>query len=187
VSTTTHDLPHGLDLVVAFVNTLDVEQGIDELEGDGLRAWLDRSGLSEPGLTIGSREREQALELREALRDLMVAHNDGRDNARAGQALERVSRAGELGVQFTPDGTPKLATRAQGFDAALAQLLVPVVEASADGTWRRVKACRAADCHWAFYDRSRNRSGVWCEMAVCGNRTKVRTYRRRAPAGPSAA
>jgi predicted RNA-binding Zn ribbon-like protein len=58
---------------------------------------------------------------------------------------------------------------------------VPVAEAVRDDSWQRAKACRAADCHWAFYDRSRNRSGVWCEMAVCGNRTKVRAYRDRAP------
>lgn len=187
MSTNIDDLPHALDLVIGFVNTLDVEQGIDELEGDGLSAWLDRHGLSEPGLTIGRREREQAVELREALRGLMLEHNGGSPAALAGERLEQVSRAGELGVQFGSDGAPTLAPRARGFAAVLARLLVPVVEASADGTWRRVKACRADDCHWAFYDRSRNRSGVWCEMAVCGNRTKVRTYRRRAPAGPSAA
>jgi predicted RNA-binding Zn ribbon-like protein len=48
-----------------------------------------------------------------------------------------------------------------------------------DGTWARVKACRAEDCRWAFYDFSRNRSGTWCDMAVCGNRAKVRAYRAR--------
>ena len=64
----------------------------------------------------------------------------------------------------------------------LAQLLIPVAQALGEGSWQRVKACRAPNCHWAFYDRSRNHSGVWCEMAVCGNRTKVRTYPRAGPA-----
>jgi predicted RNA-binding Zn ribbon-like protein len=72
---------------------------------------------------------------------------------------------------------------ADGVPGALARLLVPVAHALEDSSWRRVKACRAPDCMWAFYDRSRNRSGVWCEMAVCGNRTKVRAYRQRAPGG----
>ena len=58
-------------------------------------------------------------------------------------------------------------------------VVVPVAEAVRDRSWQRVKACRADDCRWAFYDRSRNRSGVWCDMAVCGNRAKVRAYRRR--------
>ena len=44
---------------------------------------------------------------------------------------------------------------------------------------KSVKACQADDCHWAFYDSSRNRSGRWCDMAVCGNREKVRAYRSK--------
>lgn len=40
-------------------------------------------------------------------------------------------------------------------------------------------ACPADSCGWAFYDHARNRSRRWCSMAVCGNRTKARSYRRR--------
>jgi predicted RNA-binding Zn ribbon-like protein len=49
----------------------------------------------------------------------------------------------------------------------------------ADGTWSRLKACRADDCLWAFYDGSRNHSAAWCSMASCGNRAKARAYRSR--------
>jgi predicted RNA-binding Zn ribbon-like protein len=42
-----------------------------------------------------------------------------------------------------------------------------------------MKACRAEDCRWAFYDRSRNRSRAWCSMRECGNRAKARSYRAR--------
>jgi len=57
-----------------------------------------------------------------------------------------------------------------------------VYTAMADGTWSRLKACRRDVCRWLFYDRSRNRSAVWCRMAVCGNRTKTKAYRaRKAP------
>jgi predicted RNA-binding Zn ribbon-like protein len=43
---------------------------------------------------------------------------------------------------------------------------------------RRVRIC--ANCGWLFLDLSRNRSRVWCDMAVCGNRRKAaRHYRRR--------
>ena len=58
-------------------------------------------------------------------------------------------------------------------------------EAMLTGAWRRLKACPADDCQWAFYDRSRNRSRTWCKMDVCGNRSKVRTFReRRSPELP---
>jgi predicted RNA-binding Zn ribbon-like protein len=48
-----------------------------------------------------------------------------------------------------------------------------------DGTWSRLEACRAETCRWTFYDQARNRSRAWCSMEVCGNRAKVRRYRRR--------
>jgi predicted RNA-binding Zn ribbon-like protein len=70
-------------------------------------------------------------------------------------------------------------------DGALGALLGTVAAAMADGTWSRLKACRADNCHWAFYDHTRNRSGVWCDMAVCGNRAKVRAYRHRHAGEPA--
>jgi len=54
-----------------------------------------------------------------------------------------------------------------------------VATAIADGSWARLKVCRSDSCRWAFYDASKNRSGAWCTMAVCGNRNKVRAYQRR--------
>jgi predicted RNA-binding Zn ribbon-like protein len=63
---------------------------------------------------------------------------------------------------------------------------VIVAGALQDGTWERLKVCLADDCQVAFYDQSRNRSAVWCDMRGCGNRQKVRSYRERhAHAGPA--
>jgi predicted RNA-binding Zn ribbon-like protein len=61
----------------------------------------------------------------------------------------------------------------------VAPIVAIVYEAMVDGTWERLKVCPADDCQWAFYDESKNRSGTWCDMAVCGNRAKVRAYRER--------
>ena len=41
----------------------------------------------------------------------------------------------------------------------------------------RLKIC--PNCGWLFLDRSRNRSRTWCDMAVCGNRTKAKRHYRR--------
>ena len=41
----------------------------------------------------------------------------------------------------------------------------------------RVRECAAEDCSWLFLDQSRNRSRRWCDMTVCGNRSKVRRFR----------
>jgi len=176
-------IPHGLDLVIDFVNTLDLDAGTDELGTPAeLSRWLSqRRLLPRAGARLDADEHASAIRLREALRALMLANNGEQANPDAGRELERAARAGGLGVHFAADGGVAVLPGADGVAGALARLLVPVVDAAADGSWRRVKACRADDCEWAFYDRSRNRSGTWCEMAVCGNRTKVRAYRSRAP------
>ncbi|MEK1887473.1 MAG: CGNR zinc finger domain-containing protein [Phyllobacterium sp.] len=38
----------------------------------------------------------------------------------------------------------------------------------------RIKIC--PNCHWLYFDESRNRSRRWCDMNVCGNRAKARRY-----------
>jgi predicted RNA-binding Zn ribbon-like protein len=172
----------GLDLVIDFVNTLDVEASTDELHTSAdLAAWLHAHDLTTAHTAASETDHRHGLGLREALRALMLANNGGAADERASGELERAARRGELSVHFTAPGTISLAPGTGAIDGALAQLLVPVAQSIADGSWQRVKACRSDDCRWAFYDRSRNRSGVWCEMAVCGNRTKVRAYRKRTP------
>ena len=175
--------PNQLDLVIDFVNTFDADLGGEQL-GDpaALAAWLSVHGLAAPDCAVGPEDLEAAIRLREALRTVMLAHNGGPDDASSARELEAVARRGQLGVHFPATGSLTLAPGAGGLDGALAALLAPVAHAIADGSWLRVKACRADDCQWAFYDRSRNRSATWCDMAVCGNRAKVRAYRARTPA-----
>lgn len=43
--------------------------------------------------------------------------------------------------------------------------------------------CAAADCAWLFLDASKNKSRRWCDMKVCGNRSKIRRFRQRAYSG----
>jgi predicted RNA-binding Zn ribbon-like protein len=38
----------------------------------------------------------------------------------------------------------------------------------------RIKIC--PNCHWLYFDESRNRSRRWCDMNVCGNRAKARRH-----------
>ena len=64
-----------------------------------------------------------------------------------------------------------------GADGAVATLLGILHEAQLSGEWSRMKACR--QCEYAFFDRSKNRSAAWCDMSICGNRTKNRAYYRR--------
>ncbi len=41
----------------------------------------------------------------------------------------------------------------------------------------RIKCCQ--NCGWLFVDQSKNKSRIWCDMRVCGNRQKARNHYRR--------
>ncbi len=175
------EIPLALEAVIDFINTLDVEGQVDSLTSPNeLSSWLrSQDLLSDDGADAQKADLRSAIELREALRALARANNGDQQCPDAWATLERAARAGKLSVHFDQGGLVDVRPEAAGITGALTLLLARVAEAVADGTWPRVKACRSPTCEWAFYDRSRNHSAVWCEMAVCGNRTKVRAYRKR--------
>jgi hypothetical protein len=80
-------------------------------------------------------------------------------------------------------------------DGLAAGIVATVVDAIAAGRFDRLKAC--PDCHWVFYDNTRNATKRWCLMTAgggpngrsCGTIAKVRAYRqrRRAIQAPSGA
>jgi predicted RNA-binding Zn ribbon-like protein len=177
-------VPRELAAVQALVNTIDLEDDDDQLDSpQALRRFLTGHGLLGPSEPVGQADLALAVELREALRAMLrVNHGEPLDPA----ALEVVNRATTgipLEVAFDDEGHPVLGPASGGCRGALAALLAGVAQASAQGTWERLKACSSDSCQWAFYDRSKNRSGRWCSMQTCGNRTKTRTYRNRRRTG----
>jgi predicted RNA-binding Zn ribbon-like protein len=176
--------PSELAPIEALVNTVELDTGEEQLSSPAaLRGWLAGQGLLDPSAVVGDADLAAAVELREALR-AMLRVNDGEPVDPA--AVETVNRAAAglpLRVAFDDDGDPGLRPGQQGVRGALAMLLAGIAVARANGTWQRLKACSADDCQWAFYDQSKNRSGRWCSMRTCGNRTKTRAYRTRRRAG----
>ena len=79
----------------------------------------------------------------------------------------------KLAISFRPDGSLNLYPDSDGFAGVCEQILARVVQAVNDGTWSRLKACHEPGCRWAFYDSSKNHSGRWCSMSVCGSRDKA--------------
>ncbi len=174
------DAPGALDLVRAFVNTSDLEDHSDALASpEQLSAWLRERGLLEDDASADAAHVAQAATLRDALRHMLLANGGVPPDPEAPAAVDAIGRRARVGVRFHPDGGSALEPEARGVDGALGRIVAIVAAAMADGTWPRLKACLADDCQWAFYDHTRNHSGRWCDMAVCGNRTKVRTFRAR--------
>jgi predicted RNA-binding Zn ribbon-like protein len=182
--------PGRLELVRRFVNTRDIEANRDALATTiGLATWLRGSGLLDADTQppVGAADRTHAVEVREALRALLLANHDDRPApAEAVRVLNSALRRAALSPSFSAAAAGKWTTEPAtgGVDGALGRLLGVVIETMADGTWPRLKVCMNDDCQWAFYDKSRARSGKWCSMGVCGNRAKQRAWRsRRTEAG----
>ena len=180
--------PGELELVRAFVNTVDIEEGEEELHSAGaLAAWLAEHGLATSDVRATPGDLRHATELREALRAVLLAHNGGPPAPAAACAtLDAGARRARVRLRFDKGATGALEPEAAGVDGALGRLLAIVHAAIAQGTWERLKACREHTCEWAFYDHTKNRSGSWCNMQVCGNRAKARAYRERQAAPGSA-
>ena len=171
--------PGDLELVRLFVNTLELETGDDDLSDPAaLQSWLEDHGFVHGG-AAASTDLDAAKRLREALRSLLAENAGSVIRKEAAETLGAAADRARLVLRFDPHGGVRLEPGAAGITGALGRLVAIGAGAMADGTWTRLKACRAEDCRWAFYDHARNRSRQWCSMAVCGNRTKARSYRRR--------
>jgi predicted RNA-binding Zn ribbon-like protein len=175
------DVPEPLGPVRDFINTNELDEPDGEHFGtaEALGAWLTEHGLAPAGLSVSPAELARALAVREALRAELHVHGGAVADERARKTLDDAGRRARLELRFGGDSVPRLEPARDGVDGALGRLLAAVAHSACDGSWDRLKACAAEDCQWAFYDQSRNRSRVWCDMAVCGNRTKVRAYRER--------
>jgi predicted RNA-binding Zn ribbon-like protein len=172
--------PGDLGLVQAFVNTADLEAGVDQLsDSAGLSDWLLDRGLIEEGSSVTDADLRLVIQVREALRALAMANHEGESDEQTVQALNRVAGSARVTVRFEGAGRARLEPQLPGVDGAIGRILGIVYTAMVQGTWRRLKACRRSSCRWLYFDRSKNRSSSWCAMAVCGNREKARAYRRR--------
>ena len=143
------------DLLVEFLNTFDEEELTDDA---ATAAWFRAHGLPHRGITAN-----EARRVRDALRKAA----DGRTVPPADLAccpLRVVVR----------DGAPALVS-----DSALGTFVATAVQLAFEGKWERLKLCDAGTCRYAFFDTSKNRSGKWCDMAICGNRAKTKAFRER--------
>jgi predicted RNA-binding Zn ribbon-like protein len=167
-----------VELVKAFVNTAELEQGTDQFSTvKGSLEWLrDWSfGVEEP---LTESQRLRLVEAREALRDFIAARQ-GATLPGNRAVLDSAGRAARLTLTFEAGGAAVLRSEATGVEQALGRVLAAAYSAMIDGSWEHLKICENDECRWAFLDRSRNRSGKWCSMQSCGNRMKARAFRAR--------
>ncbi|KIF78067.1 hypothetical protein QR77_38205 [Streptomyces sp. 150FB] len=175
------DAPAPARLIEAFVNTVDVELGTDELDtAGGLRTWLAARGLLDRDGVVSAEDHALGLRLRTGIREeLGVNVGDTADAALlagADEALRELPVLITAGGRYAGAGVLFPAPDLPPARKALAGLAIAWSELAITGQSARLKRCAEHACAWVFWDVSKNRSRRWCSMRVCGNRAKARRY-----------
>jgi predicted RNA-binding Zn ribbon-like protein len=176
--------PGRLMIVQALINTVERPDGLDRLaDPANARPWLVDTHLLAPQTELTDADLDLVRGVREALRLLLVQNAGGpapTDSALA--PLRDIASTGTVRAYLADDGRVQLTPTGDSIRDRLVDLLLIVRDAQRDGTWPLLKACANDECQWAFYDKSRNHGGTWCEMSVCGNKLKNRAFRARSKA-----
>jgi predicted RNA-binding Zn ribbon-like protein len=180
---TTPAAPGALELLQRFLN-LHVHASAGDRRSlppprEMVRAFLVDRGLLDQKERFTEADREKAMRLASALRNL-VDTNAGKALSQAdAEVIDRAGLAAGLHPHFYATGHPTLEPRGGGLTSALGRLVAIAFVASFDGTWGHLKRCANDACGAVFFDHSKNHSGRWCSMQSCGNRAKVRAWRER--------
>lgn len=172
--------PSGLGFVHDLLNTIptgrprfpdllaELEDAQPWLDG-ALAMWASETGRPAPDVTLAERDLDQVRALRDEIKGLLTGTESARE---VSSATLRLDAAGQVVIE--PRGT--------GGRFVSSLVLIEMLTAQQADTWRRLKVCRNPRCQVAFYDRSRNNSGVWHSTKVCGNLENLRAHRARAKA-----
>jgi predicted RNA-binding Zn ribbon-like protein len=153
----------GVVLLEEFLNTYAVGEPDRLADEASAAAWLE--SVDRAGQVLAA-ELGLARDVRAALR------------AQLGDGAPTELPDVPVRVALTEAG-PRLVGTGSPLIEVVAESLGEVLALQATGEWSRIKACARDSCRWVFFDHSRNRSGRWCSMQVCGNREKTAAYRAR--------
>jgi len=188
------------ELCLDFVNTLD-NRAVPERRKELLPTYQDLTDWAVQAGALSALQRaallreagthpkaadqalSKAVELRECLyriisnilrnrrasSDDLIAFNAYRGVALSNLQLKAARSGYRLGWKEDP--------------SRLDSILWPIVQSASDlltsPDLKNVHECNMPSCRWIFVDRSKNHRRRWCDMKVCGNRAKARTFYRR--------
>ncbi|WP_432947502.1 CGNR zinc finger domain-containing protein [Kribbella sp. CA-253562] len=168
-----------------LVNTHAVQRDGEDLLADRVAAvqWLRNAakqwgktlGQPSPRLELSESDHRKLLELRSVVAGLLAIPVDQR--AEGTPVGTRVKVAAN--VVCDDEGRVGLEPVGKGSDWVESAVWSEILLAQRAGTWSRLKLCREPGCRSAFYDTSRNHSGVWHNVHICGNITNLRASRSR--------
>jgi predicted RNA-binding Zn ribbon-like protein len=166
-------------LVQDFLNTVAIGEYGPDLLGDtalagewaagAVREWSALRGLDVPPPALTDADISKLRGVRATIAGLVAGEPLTARGRGAVSASLALSETGE--VRLEPAGT--------GWRWLESALWAEILLSQQDGTWRRIKRCHKHGCDSTFYDRSKNHSGVWCNVKTCGNAVNLRASRAR--------
>ena len=184
--------------VLAFINTLSgrpTEAPVERLESyEALVTWAREQHLVSAAAAerlVGESRKHphqaamvltRAKEFREALNGLASAIESGRQpNAAVLKTIGECLAAAYANARLVPhEGTLQwIASAEDDLDRVVWEISRAAGRLVVSPRLARVRACAAADCGWWFVDDTKNRSRRWCDMKLCGNREKLRRFRKK--------
>lgn len=176
------EAPAGLALVQEIINTrATMAYGPDLLATpddaqrwltEALATWSRVSGLPAPVLLLSSTDMRSLRRLRTTFENVLLAGHSEPDGALP---------PADVPVSLVPDadGWVRIVPAGRGTRWLASALWAEALLAQQAGLWPRLKLCNNADCRAAFFDTSRNNSGVWHDVTTCGNTANLRAFRER--------
>ena len=170
--------PSGVALVQDFLNTRAIEDHPDLLADpvlaqswltNAVRAWSTTRGDEKRPLTVTAADVTKLRALRATIAGLVSG--DVSDSPVIGSVPASFALSDSGDVRLEPAGS--------GWRWLASALWGEILLSQQTGTWKRLKQCHSPDCRSTFYDRSKNNSGVWHNVKVCGNAANLRASRAR--------
>ncbi|MGW1540175.1 CGNR zinc finger domain-containing protein [Streptomyces sp. NPDC002309] len=177
--------PPAAEVVLDFVNTHPAgPHRLPERFGSAqdLYAWLLERSMGSESTHVTEADAASARELRGALITVLLAHSGDQDArpdglTEAEDFLRHAASRYPLVTVVTASGA-SLAPAQTDVPGLFGTVLANATELAQAGVWDRVRACRHTPCRYGFFDRTRNKSSVFCGPR-CGSRESMRLYRQR--------
>lgn len=174
----------GGHIALDILNTVPMINGqlADEFQTDeDVWQWLANYDLSSELVLRPNELLNVARELRESIRKLITAKKDGRQESL--DAINQFLISGISHLELIRVDKQHLRLERCRKIESVHQLLAPVAEAAAEllimEDFSVIRRCESPECVLWFYDRTKGHKRRWCSMAICGNRHKVSSFRKR--------
>jgi predicted RNA-binding Zn ribbon-like protein len=173
-----YDPERKVDLLRDYDHLLEFARQSGVITRREARTLLLKTSASDRSLTLN-----RAIEVREAIDSLFRAVMSGKSPRRSclrvlNEFLAKTPAAESLSWkqnEFVRSYADLTATP----DAPLQAIVDTAVNLLISPDRSKIRECGEPTCRWLFLDHSKNHSRRWCDMRVCGNRSKVQRFRAR--------